>query len=315
MDSISAGSQGSDILSRVEHGIAALFAIVLSLASPHARAAEIVPGEAEARRVVQNLGESILAALKINDLDARRRMLIATAAPAVDFKTLGAGVLAHAQVQVPQGQRAEIMEGLTAYIARTIIDEIEQVHPREAKLGATTVKSRNEVRVAMALAGPNRTIDADWVVKQSEAGWRVTDIFVSSYSLAGHYGGILGRRVAGSVEQLADMMSAEKKRMPRLTELARVEKALDQRPAQAGAPARVEVAYAQPAAAPGKRVAMANDRHLAPSAPRGEPARTQLPVYRMMQADSRQPAPPATRVAKRPIDEWRLDQLTDLLRY
>ena len=291
MDRISAGSQEPKSPYRIIRGIAALFAIIFILAPSQTQAADIASGEAEARRVVKELGDSILTALKVNDLDARRRMLIASAAPAVDFKTLGAGVLAHAQVQVPQGQRAEIMEGLTAYIARAILDEIEQVHPREIVLGASTVKSASEVRVAMALAGPNRTIDADWVMKQSDTGWRVTDIFVSGHSMAGHYGGILGRRVAGNVEQLADMMSAEKKRAPRLTELARTEKAADQRPA----PARVEVAYTPPSA----------------PAPRVDQVQAQQLSYRTAQMNDRQPAPPA---AKRPTDNWKLELITDLLR-
>lgn len=312
MDGISAGSQEPKSSYGINHGIAALVAVLFALATPQGWAAEIVSGEAEARRVVKTLGDSILTALKVNDLDARRRMLIASAVPAVDFRTLGAGVLAHAQVQVPAGQQADIMEGLTAYIARAIIDEIEQVHPREARLGASTVKSANEVRVAMALAGPNRSIDADWVVKHSAAGWRVTDIFVSGYSMAGHYGGILGRRVAGSVEQLADMMSAEKRRIPRFTELARVEKAIDQRPAHA----RVDATYARPAAQPVTHAAApGNQQRLAPPAPRVDLAQAQPQAYRMMQTNDWRPAPPVAPPTKRPIDEWKLDQLNDLLRF
>lgn len=267
MDSTSAGSQGPPIRRNATIWIAALIAVTACLATAPGRAVEIASGEAEARRVVQKLGESILAAMRINDLDARRRMLTQSAGPAVDFNTLGAGVLAYAEVQVPSNQRAEVMEGITAYIARIIVDEINQIHPDQAKLGPSAARNRNEVGVAMSLASPNRTIDAEWVVKNSGAGWRVTDIIVSGYSLTAHYGSQLGRRVKGSIEQLADMMSAERKLAPRFQ-----------------AAPRTDMAYTPP---PGVQTASAR------------PAS----------------APQAARAEKKPLDDWKLEQLTDLLRF
>ncbi len=294
MESTSAGSQEPETrLAQIRTLTAILVAITIALFAARGWAVEIATGDAEARGVVQKLGESIVAAMKINDLDTRRCMLAQSAGPSVDFKALGAGVLAYAEVQVPANQRAEIMEGLTAYIARIIIDEINQIHPDIAKLGASAVKSRNEISVAMPLAGPNRTIDAEWVVKNSGAGWRVTDIMVSGYSLTAHYGGLLGRRVKGSVEQLADMMSAERKLAPRFLAFARTDTAYAPQPA-------VQPASATPATRPVAQPAVANnnDQRLAPPPPRFELAGMQ----------------PAPRAGKKPIDEWKLEQLTDLLR-
>lgn len=283
-----AGSQVSAVSSQFSRFTAALFALALLLSfAGLARSAEL-GGEAEARRVVQGLGESIVEAVKINDLAQRRRLLTATAAPAVDFKALGAGLLAHAEVQVPPGQQAEITEGLTAYISRIILDEIDQIHPSEAKLGAATAKGPNEIRVAMALAGPNRKIDADWVLRNSGTGWRVTDIVVSGYSLTAHYGAMLARRVRGSVEQLADMMSTERRNAPRPAPM------LASAPAAAPVAAPIALATAAPAVVP---VAV----------PATSPARMEVarPVGPQLASTA------ASAVAK---DDWKL-RLTDLLRF
>ena len=165
-----------------------------------------------ATRVVQVLGEQTVAAAKVEDKDARRKLLAEAATPAVDFKTIGAGVLAHTGIKVPTGMEAEVMDGVINYVAGQIITEIERVRPEQAKLGASSVKSEKEVRVGMLLAGVKDQIDADWVVKKQPEGWRVTDVMVSGHSLTAHFGGQLSRRSRGELEQLVEFLRAETKR-------------------------------------------------------------------------------------------------------
>ncbi|MCK6454797.1 MAG: ABC transporter substrate-binding protein [Alphaproteobacteria bacterium] len=185
-----------------------LSAFVLALSGPAAFA-----DEADAKRVVQTLGEQTVAANKIEDKDERRRSLLAAAAPAVDFKTIGAGVLAHAGVKVPGGREQEVMEGVIAYVSNQVINEIDRIRPEEAKVGEIKAKGEDEVRVPMQLAGVRDRIDADWVVKKSAEGWRVTDVMVSGASLTAHFGGTLARRSRGELEQLIEFLRAEQQRV------------------------------------------------------------------------------------------------------
>jgi len=165
-----------------------------------------------AKRVVQELGDQTVAAAKIEDKDARRKSLAEAATPVVDFQSIGAGVLSHTGVKVPTGLQAEVMDGVIAYVARQIINEIERVRPEAAKLGASSVKNDQEVRVGMSLAGVKDQIDADWVVKKQPDGWRITDVMVSGNSLTAHFGGQLSRRARGEVDQLVEFLRAEQKR-------------------------------------------------------------------------------------------------------
>jgi len=187
-----------------------LSAMLLLLASPLALADESAGGEA--KRIVQSLGEQTVAAAKIEDKEARRRLLVEAAAPAVDFKTIGEGVLSYAGVSVPAGRRAEVMDGVIAFVSRSILDEIERIRPESAKLGDATVTNASEVRVGMQLTGIKDQIDADWVVKKQDAGWRVTDVMVAGNSLTAHFGGQLARRARGEVEPLVEFLRTEQKR-------------------------------------------------------------------------------------------------------
>jgi len=165
-----------------------------------------------AKRIVQELGDQTVAAAKIEDKDARRKLLAEAATPAMDFQTIGAGVLAHTGVKVPTGMQAEVMDGVINYVARQIIGEIERIRPEQAKMGASAAKSDQEVRVGMVLAGMKDQIDADWVVKKQADGWRVTDVMVAGNSLTAHFGGQLSRRSRGELEQLVEFLRAETKR-------------------------------------------------------------------------------------------------------
>jgi len=185
-----------------------LSAFVLAISGPLALAQD-----SDARRVVQTLGEQTVAATKIEDKDARRRSLLEAATPAVDFKTIGAGVLAHAGVKVPGGREAEVMEGVIAFVSNQVINEIDRIRPEEAKLGESKPKSEDEIRVPMLLAGVRDKIDADWVVKKTAEGWRVTDVMVSGNSLTAHFGGTLARRSRGELEQLIEFLRAEQQRV------------------------------------------------------------------------------------------------------
>lgn len=168
--------------------------------------------DADAKKVVQTLGEQTVAAIKIDDKDARRKSLIDAATPAFDFRTIGAGVLSYSGVQVPLGRQAEVMEGVIAYVSRSVINEIERIRPEEAKVGASNVKSEDEVRVGMLLAGVRDQINADWVVRKQAEGWRVTEVMVSGNSLTAHFGGVLARRARGELDQLVEFLRAEQKR-------------------------------------------------------------------------------------------------------
>jgi ABC-type transporter MlaC component len=185
-----------------------LSAFVLAISGPIASA-----DEADAKRVVQNLGEQAVAANKIEDKGERRRSLLDAATPAVDFKTIGSGVLAHAGVKVPSSREAEVLEGVIAYVSNQVINEIDRIRPEEAKLGEAKPKSEDEVRVPMLLAGVKDRIDADWVVKKTAEGWRVTDVMVSGNSLTAHFGGTLARRTRGEVDQLIEFLRAEQQRV------------------------------------------------------------------------------------------------------
>lgn len=168
--------------------------------------------DADAKKVVQTLGEQTVAAIKVEDKDARRKALIEAANPAFDFNTIGAGVLSYAGVQVPTGRQAEVMEGVIAYVSRSVINEIERIRPEEAKVGATSAKSDDEVRVPMLLAGIRDQINADWVVKKQAEGWRVTEVMVSGNSLTQHFGGVLARRARGELDILVEFLKSEQKR-------------------------------------------------------------------------------------------------------
>lgn len=168
--------------------------------------------EADAKKIVQTLGEQTVQAAKVEDKEARRKQLIDAAAPAFDFKTIGAGVLAHTGVQVPPARESEVIEGVIAFVSRAVINEIERIRPEEAKLGASSVKGDGEVRVAMVLSGVRDQINADWVVRKVPEGWRVTEILIAGNSLTAHFGGQLARRSRGEFEQLVEFLKAEQKR-------------------------------------------------------------------------------------------------------
>lgn len=185
-----------------------LSAFVLAISGPSAMA-----DEADARRVVQTLGEQTVAATKIEDKGERRRSLLEAAAPAMDFKTIGSGVLAHAGVKVPTSREAEVLDGVIAYVSNQVINEIDRIRPEEAKIGDSKPKSGDEVRVPMLLSGVKDKIDADWVVKKTAEGWRVTDVMVSGNSLTAHFGGTLARRSRGEIDQLIDFLRAEQQRV------------------------------------------------------------------------------------------------------
>ncbi len=185
-----------------------LSAFILAVTGPIA-----VADDTDAKRVVQTLGEQTVAATKIEDKDARRRSLLEAASPAVDFRTIGAGVLAHSGVKVPGGREAEVMEGVIAYVSNQVISEIDRIRPEEAKVGEAKPKAEDEVRVPMMLAGIRDKIDADWVVKKTAEGWRVTDVMVSGASLTAHFGGTLARRSRGELEQLIEFLRAEQQRV------------------------------------------------------------------------------------------------------
>jgi ABC-type transporter MlaC component len=104
------------------------------------------------------------------------------------------------------------MEGVIAYVSRSVINEIERIRPEEAKVGASNVKSEDEVRVGMLLAGVRDQINADWVVRKQAEGWRVTEVMVSGNSLTAHFGGVLARRARGELDQLVEFLRAEQKR-------------------------------------------------------------------------------------------------------
>jgi len=168
--------------------------------------------EADATKVVQTLGEQTVLAAKIDDKEERRKQLIGAATPAFDFKTIGAGVLSHTGVQVPPARESEVIEGVIAFVSRSVINEIERIRPEEAKVGASNVKSDSEVRVGMLLSGVRDQINADWVVRKQAEGWRVTDVMISGNSLTAHFGGQLARRSRGELEQLVEFLKAEQKR-------------------------------------------------------------------------------------------------------
>jgi len=189
-----------------------LSAFVLAFTGSAAFAGEAADTAAKAKEVVQTLGESTVAAAKIDDKDARRKSLVEAAAPTMDFQTIGSGVLAHTGVKVPDGLKAEVLDGVIAYVAKQVINEIERIRPEAAKVGTSSVKSEDEVRVGMTLTGVKDQIDADWVVKKQSEGWRITDVMVSGNSLTAHFGGQLSRRARGELEQLVDFLRAEQKR-------------------------------------------------------------------------------------------------------
>jgi ABC-type transporter MlaC component len=174
--------------------------------------AAVADEAADAKKLVQTLGEQTVQAAKIEDKEERRKSLIEAAAPAFDFRTIGTGVLSHTGVQVPSGRQAEVIDGVIAFVSRSVINEIERIRPEEAKLGASSVKSDSEVRIGMLLAGVRDQINADWVVKKQAEGWRVTDVMVSGNSLTAHFGGVLARRARGEFEQLVEFLKAEQKR-------------------------------------------------------------------------------------------------------
>ncbi len=186
-----------------------LTAFILGFSSSLGFAEE--PADA-AKRIVQVLGEQTVAAAKIEDMDERRKSLAVAATPAMDFNAIGAGVLAHTGVKVPTGMQAEVMDGVINYVARQIIGEIERVRPEQAKVGASTAKNDQEVRVGMLLTGVKDQIDADWVVKKQAEGWRVTDVMIAGNSLTAHFGGQLSRRARGELEQLVEFLRAETKK-------------------------------------------------------------------------------------------------------
>jgi len=187
-----------------------LSVVLLAISGGFALAEEST--NSEAMRVVQTLGEQTVAAAKIDDKDARRRSLVEAAAPAVDFKTIGEGVLSYAGVSVPNGRRAEVMDGVIAFVSRSVIDEIERIRPEEAKVGDAKANGDNEVRVGMELAGIKDQISADWVLHKQAEGWRVVDVMVAGNSLTQHFGGQLARRARGEVEQLVEFLRSEQKR-------------------------------------------------------------------------------------------------------
>ncbi len=188
-----------------------LSAFVLMLSGPVFAGSEGDDAD-QARKVVQSLADHAVVASKIEDKDARRRALIEAAAPAVDFRAIGAGVLGHAGVKIPTNRQNEVMEGVIAFVSRQVIGEIERVRPEEAKLGDVKVASGDEMRVNVKLAGIKDQIDADWVMKKQADGWRATDVLVAGNSLVVHFGGQLARKARGELDQLVDFLRGEQKR-------------------------------------------------------------------------------------------------------
>lgn len=190
--------------------ILSAFVVVLSGANAFAGAEG---GDADqARQVVQSLADQTVAAAKIEDKEARRRALLDAAAPAVDFRAIGVGVLGHAGVKVPGDRQSEVTEGVIAFVSRQVIGEIERVRPEEAKLGEVKPGSGDELRVNLKLAGLKDKIDADWVMKKQADGWRATDVMVAGNSLVVHFGGQLARKARGELDQLVEFLRTEQKR-------------------------------------------------------------------------------------------------------
>jgi len=194
--------------------------ILLVMAAPMAIAGPVAPAEeqpaAEVRTVVQKLGEQTVAAFQANEVDERRKLL-AEAAPAFDFMEIGRGVLNHANVKVPTNREPEILDGVSIYVKRVMASELERIRPEKAEIGNVALKGPAEARVALILAGPQDQLAGDWQLKKSEAGWRVTDIFVSGNSLVSHLGGKLSRHAAGGIEQLDEFLKGERERMKKQT--------------------------------------------------------------------------------------------------
>ncbi|MGQ0674522.1 MAG: ABC transporter substrate-binding protein, partial [Rhodospirillales bacterium] len=169
-------------------------ALILAISGPAAFAGAPAGSETDqARRLVQTMGEQTVAAIKIDDKEARRRALVEAAQPALDFHAIGKAVLGHAGVKVPGDRERELMDGVIAFVSRQVIGEIERIKPEDAKLGDVTQKGDGEVRVRMKLSGIKDQIDAEWVVKRQVEAWRVTDVLIQGNSLVTHFGGQLAR--------------------------------------------------------------------------------------------------------------------------
>jgi len=190
-----------------------LSTFVLAISGPAAFAGTPAVAETdEARRLIQTMGEQTVAAAKIDDKEARRRALVEAAAPAMDFRAIGQGVLGHSGVKVPGDRQNEVMDGVIAFVARQVIGEIERIKPEAAKLGDATAKAVDEIRVRMTLSGIKDQIDAEWVVRKHAEAWRVTDVLVQGNSLIVHFGGQLARKARGEIDTLVDFLNSEKKR-------------------------------------------------------------------------------------------------------
>ncbi len=190
-----------------------LSAFVMAISGPAAFAGALSTTETdEARRLIRTMGEQTVAAIKLDDKDARRRALVEAAAPALDFRAIGKAVLGHAGVSVPNDRQTEVMAGVIAFVSHQVIGEIERIRPEDITLGDVMQKGENEIRVRMKLAGIKDSIDADWVLKRQTEAWRVTDVLVQGNSLIVHFGGQLARKARGEVESLVEFLKNEQKR-------------------------------------------------------------------------------------------------------
>jgi ABC-type transporter MlaC component len=158
------------------------------------------PSANEVRSVVAALGEQAVAASAQSDAEARRQKMN-EGARGFDFPAIAHAMMSQANVQVPAGREAEIVEGVEIFVMREIGAQLEQIRPRKAEVGEIDMKSPTQAQAQLTLAGLDRQLKAEWLLYKFDFGWRITDITVSGKSLIARLAGKL-KDHAGNIDRL-----------------------------------------------------------------------------------------------------------------
>ncbi len=188
--------------------ICACLAGVLALAIPSAHAGVPVSSE-QGRSFVMSFGKKIVAAYKASkSSDQKRRALVGKAMlEEMDFARLSKAVLAESVDYASSVDRQRFARLFTAFFIDQLLDELGTMDVTGFSIDDVDQVGNGDVIVETEVVmADGDTFAAGWRVSASGGDPRIIDVYISGFSVAGHFGGVFERKSRGDIEWLNDFL-------------------------------------------------------------------------------------------------------------
>ncbi len=167
--------------------IAALVAASISSNSAEVRTDPIAEGEA--RDYVQGTVDEVMGVLRDPGMpvEEKKRSIEQLAYERFDFAIISRLVLARNWKKFSETQRADFTEAFKQHLSVTYRDTIDNFTDETITIEGTRLERRGDVTVKSLVHRSADTVDVNYRMRKTDAGWRGIDVIIENVSLVQNF--------------------------------------------------------------------------------------------------------------------------------